>query len=83
LYGWIKFQVRIRTIKYDNTLRFPFPGQISCFGWYWSAGHLEKKARSFHKKMQIFLKSPPQIDRVVANLLKRAALSVPLNPATR
>ena len=40
-----------------------------------------KKAKTFHKEVQIFLKSRSKIDRVVSNQLKRAALSVPLNIA--
>ena len=40
-----------------------------------------QKAKLFHHKVLNWLKENPNIDRVPANQLKRAALSVPLNIA--
>ena len=40
-----------------------------------------KKAKAFHKKTQKFLRESPNVDRVTANQLRRAALSIPLNIA--
>ena len=40
-----------------------------------------QKAKAFHKEVQKWLQSNSCIDRVTANQLKRAALSVPLNIA--
>lgn len=40
-----------------------------------------KKAKAFHKDVQSWLQANPKLDKVTANQLKRASLSVPLNIA--
>jgi len=40
-----------------------------------------KKAKAFHKEVYHWLRANPKLGRVIANQLKRAALSVPLNIA--
>ena len=40
-----------------------------------------QRAKVFHKNLQFNIVSEVEIDRVIANQLKRAALSIPLNIA--